>query len=41
MTLGLIDVAIDRVATPRIGLNGGHALIGLLRQSVFGRQLER
>jgi len=35
--LGLTAMAIERLADVRIGKNGRHALVGLLRQSVFGR----
>jgi hypothetical protein len=35
--LGLSAVAGDRVADARTGKNGHHALVGLLRQSVFGQ----
>jgi hypothetical protein len=35
--LGLSDLAGDELADKRTGRNGRHALVGLLRQSVFGR----
>src|SRR6516162_6012623 len=35
--LGLSVMAADAFADARIGRNGRHALVGLLRQSVFGR----
>ena len=35
--LGLTEMAIERLADARTGKNGRHALVGLLRQSVFGR----
>jgi hypothetical protein len=35
--LGLSAVAGDMLAEARTGKNGRHALVGLLRQSVFGR----
>jgi Transposase DDE domain group 1 len=35
--IGLTVMAIDVLADARTGRNGRHALIGLLRQSVFGR----
>ena len=35
--LGLTAMAIERLADARTGKNGRHALVGLLRQSVFGR----
>ena len=35
--LGLTTMAGDRLADARTGRNGRHALVGLLRQSVFGR----
>src|SRR6266699_3193862 len=35
--LGLTETAIERLADARTGRNGRHALVGLLRQSVFGR----
>ena len=35
--LGLTEMAIERLADARTGRNGRHALVGLLRQSVFGR----
>src|SRR5674476_345919 len=35
--LGLSDLAADLLADERTGKNGRHALVGLLRQSVFGR----
>src|SRR5208282_4026564 len=35
--LGLTDMAGDVLADARTGRNGRHALVGLLRQSVFGR----
>src|SRR3989440_10498653 len=36
-TLGLTDTGADRLADARTGKNGRHRLVGLLRQSVFGR----
>ena len=36
--VGLTDMAGDVLADARTGRNGRHALIGLLRQSVFGRR---
>jgi hypothetical protein len=36
-TLGLTDTAADRLADARTGKNGRHRLVGMLRQSVFGR----
>jgi hypothetical protein len=36
-TLGLTDTGADTLAYARTGKNGGHLLVGLLRQSVFGR----
>jgi hypothetical protein len=35
--LGLSDLAGEQLADERTGKNGRHALVGLLRQSVFGR----
>jgi len=35
--LGLTAVASEMLADTRTGKNGRHALVGLLRQSVFGR----
>jgi hypothetical protein len=35
--LGLSAMAGDMLADARTGRNGRHALVGLLRQSVFGR----
>jgi len=35
--LGLTEMAIKSLADARTGRNGRHALVGLLRQSVFGR----
>src|ERR1700686_2826372 len=35
--LGLTEMAIERLADARTGRNGRHGLVGLLRQSVFGR----
>lgn len=35
--LGLNESASDRLADARTGKNGRHALVGMLRQSVFGR----
>src|SRR4051812_12605484 len=35
--LGLTALAGEMVADARTGKNGRHALVGLLRQSVFGR----
>src|SRR6201987_5067469 len=35
--LGLTEMASETLADARTGKNGRHALIGLLRQSVFGR----
>jgi Transposase DDE domain group 1 len=35
--LGFTEMAIERLADARTGRNGRHALVGLLRQSVFGR----
>ena len=35
--LGLSAMAGDMLADTRTGKNGRHALVGLLRQSVFGR----
>jgi len=39
--LGLSVLAGDRLAGCRAGKNGRHALVGLLRQSVFGRLADR
>jgi hypothetical protein len=36
-TLGLTDMAGEHLADTRTGRNGRHSLVGLLRQSVFGR----
>jgi len=36
-TLRLTDTGADRLADTRTGRNGRHRLVGLLRQSVFGR----
>ena len=38
--LGLSAMAADILADARTGKNGRHALVGLLRQSVFGRGYE-
>jgi hypothetical protein len=35
--LGLTEMAIERLADARTGRNGRHALVGLPRESVFGR----
>ncbi len=35
--LGLTEMAGETLADARTGRNGSHALVGLLRQSVFGR----
>jgi hypothetical protein len=35
--LGLSTMAGEMLADARTGKNGGHALVGMLRQSVFGR----
>ena len=35
--LGLSEMAGERLADFRAGKNGRHALVGMLRQSVFGR----
>jgi len=35
--LGLTEMAIEKLADARTGRNRRHALVGLLRQSVFGR----
>jgi hypothetical protein len=35
--LGLTDIGADALANARTGKNGRHLLVGLLRQSVFGR----
>jgi len=35
--LGLSETAGDRLADARTGKNGQHALVGMLRQAVFGR----
>src|ERR1700747_418293 len=35
--LGLTGTSADRLADARTGKNGRHQLVGLLRQSVFGR----
>jgi Transposase DDE domain group 1 len=36
-TLGLTDTGSDMLADARAGKNGRHRLVGLLRQSIFGR----
>jgi hypothetical protein len=36
-TLALTDTGVDTLADARTGKNGRHLLVGLLRQSVFGR----
>ena len=36
-TLGLTDTGADTLADARTGKNGRHRLVGMLRQSVFGR----
>ena len=36
-TLGLTDTGADVLADARTGKNGRHLLVGLLRQSLFGR----
>ena len=36
-TLGLTDTGGDMLADTRTGRNGRHRVVGLLRQSVFGR----
>jgi hypothetical protein len=36
-TLRLTDTGADALADTRTGKNGRHRLVGLLRQSVFGR----
>jgi Transposase DDE domain group 1 len=36
-TLDLTDTGADRLADARTGKNGRHRLVGMLRQSVFGR----
>jgi hypothetical protein len=36
-TLGLTDTGGDMLTDARTGRNGRHRLVGLLRQSVFGR----
>jgi Transposase DDE domain group 1 len=38
--LGLSDLASERLADARTGKNGRHALVGMLRQAVFGRLAE-
>jgi hypothetical protein len=38
--LGLTALAGEMLADARTGKNGRHALVGLLRQSVFGRSLD-
>jgi hypothetical protein len=38
--LGLTETAIERLTDGRTGRNGRHTLVGLLRQSVFGRLAE-
>ena len=35
--LGLSDLAVERLADARTGKSGRHALVGMLRQAVFGR----
>jgi DDE family transposase len=35
--LGLSETAGERLADARTRKNGGHALVGMLRQAVFGR----
>ncbi len=35
--LGLFAMAGDALADARTGKNGRHALVGMLRQSIFGR----
>jgi hypothetical protein len=35
--IGLSTVAVETLADARTGKNGRHILVGLLRQSVFGR----
>jgi hypothetical protein len=35
--LGLMTMAGDMLTDTRAGKNGRHALVGMLRQSVFGR----
>ena len=35
--LGLSTMAVEMLADTRTGKNGRHTLVGLLRQSVFGR----
>src|SRR5271163_1765229 len=35
--LGLSDIAGEKIADARTGKNGRHALVGMLRQAVFGR----
>ena len=39
--LGLTAMAGDKLSDARTGKNGRHALIGMLRQSVFGVALPR
>src|SRR3984893_17906259 len=38
--LGLTTMAVDILADARTGRNGRHALVGMLRRSVFGRLAE-
>jgi hypothetical protein len=35
--MGLTDTGGNMLADARMGRNGSHRLVGLLRQSVFGR----
>ena len=35
--LGLTETAGDRLVDPRTGKNGQHGMVGLFRQSTFGR----
>jgi hypothetical protein len=35
--LGLTEIAADRLVDPRTGKNGQHGMVGLFRQSTFGR----
>jgi hypothetical protein len=39
--LGLTEMAGETLADARTGRNGRHALVGLLRQLVFGRERRR